>query len=469
MGRTPGFRAVWIAALLGLLSSACAPHAPSKNAATAESTGTQNAAQRHGPLSQLRAKAFRYRFAIYTSQPPVDLPAALADAAKKHGLSVTTLAPEPTLPPLASSISVVQPPIEKFAPPSLDTLEYFSKGLDAQQQQRLTASRSVAVFEVVGPIESAFDDYRAALLLGRELAQRLGGLLWDEETRVAYSLASFQPRIDSWQGTLPFINRHVVLHEYRDGELLRLVSIGMVKFGLPDVVVNDVAGSDAERVAKLIDLVLQRLVEGAAPDQQGLLRAALDEVTHAEARQWLSEDVAENAQRSVVVTLAQTAPEAGDAENRLLEIQFPGDKAHLQERQAAAVNALFGSDDSIVYLKHDAALLAASARARQKAMVLRERFADGPKLGEQLLVKSPFAADGGEEWMWVEVVKWQGNTISGILTDDAFNIPGLKAGGRVEVKASEIFDYLLIKRDGSREGNETEALLEARASKRQKK
>src|SRR6185436_2101103 len=208
MGRTPGFPAVWIAALLGFLSSACAPHAPSKSAAAASSTSAQNA-QRHGPLSQLRAKVFRYRFAIYTLQPPADLPAALADAAKKHGLSVTTLAPEPALPPLASSISVVQPPIENFAPPSLDALEYFSKGLDDQQKQRLTASHSVAVFEVVGPIESAFDDYRAALLLGRELAQRFGGLLWDEETRVAYSLASFQPRIDSWQGTLPFINRHV--------------------------------------------------------------------------------------------------------------------------------------------------------------------------------------------------------------------------------------------------------------------
>src|SRR5438552_11138912 len=135
MGRTPGFRAVWIAALVGLLGSACSPLAPSKNAATAESTGAPNAAQRHGPLSQLRAKVFRYRFAIYTSQPPADLLPALADAAKRYGLSVTTLAPEPALPVLASSISVVQPPIEKFAPPSLDTLEYFSKGLDDQQQQ----------------------------------------------------------------------------------------------------------------------------------------------------------------------------------------------------------------------------------------------------------------------------------------------------------------------------------------------
>src|SRR6266404_2936307 len=49
------------------------------------------------------------------------------------------------------------------------------------EQRKLVASRSVAVFEVVGPGHRAFDDYRAALLLGRELARRFGGFPWDEE------------------------------------------------------------------------------------------------------------------------------------------------------------------------------------------------------------------------------------------------------------------------------------------------
>jgi uncharacterized protein YegJ (DUF2314 family) len=99
-----------------------------------------------------------------------------------------------------------------------------------------------------------------------------------------------------------------------------------------------------------------------------------------------------------------------------------------------------------------------------------DRFAKGSPFGEQLMVKAPFAtADGGNEWMWVEVVGWQGNSIDGVLTNDAFDIPKLKAGARVEVQADQIFDYLLTKRDGTHEGTETQPLLEARTRSRREK
>jgi uncharacterized protein YegJ (DUF2314 family) len=170
------------------------------------------------------------------------------------------------------------------------------------------------------------------------------------------------------------------------------------------------------------------------------------------------------------VSVAPTKPDKGDADNRLLAIQFPGDPSRLQERQAATLDALFGSTDTVVYLEHDAELLAASARARKRAFGLRTRFANGAPFGEILLVKSPFATPSNRrEWIWVEVVKWQNDTISGVLTEGAFDIPGLNEGARVEVKASEIFDYMLVKRDGTREGNETQPLLEKRALRREKR
>ena len=42
-------------------------------------------------------------------------------------------------------------------------------------------------------------------------------------------------------------------------------------------------------------------------------------------------------------------------------------------------------------------------------------------------------------------------------------------GARVEVKAEEIFDYIFSKPDGTREGNETGPLIEARAQSRRDK
>jgi len=59
-------------------------------------------------------------------------------------------------------------------------------------------------------------------------------------------------------------------------------------------------------------------------------------------------------------------------------------------------------------------------------------------------------------------VRWQGHTIQGLLDNDPFEIPDLKAGARVEVEEDSLFDYILVKRDGKQEGNETGRLMERR-------
>ena len=45
----------------------------------------------------------------------------------------------------------------------------------------------------------------------------------------------------------------------------------------------------------------------------------------------------------------------------------------------------------------------------------------------------------------------------------------LKAGARVKVKEADIFDYILVKPDGSMEGNETSKLIEKQAGPKKKK
>mgnify|MGYP001551857101 CR=1 FL=1 len=462
-------RTAW-AMCAGLLWLTSCQHTGAVAGAAGATQGSQDATAQ-APLSALRADIFRYRFGIYTPRAPtVDVKKALADAASPYGFKLVSQSVGPELPPKSTSVFLTFPPIEKFAPPSADTMRFMAADLNEAEQRQLGACQSVAVFEVVGPGARAFEDYRSALKLSAELAQKLGGFLWDEETRTAHTLQSWQNRLDSWQGGVPFINRHVAIHQYRDGELFRIVSLGMVKLGLPDIAVNQVSGTDADQMGRLVDLLLQKFVEGAAPNAQQQLMVALDDVHHAEMRQWLAPNVSENAERRVVLSLVPIEPDEGDSDNRLLELAFPGDKARTQERHAAALSALFGSQDSVLTLEHDAELLAASARARKKAFALRERFSKGPQYGEELLVKARFETpDGNGEWMWVEVVSWQGGTIDGLVTEDAFDIPTLKRGARVEVKAEEIFDYLFSKPDGTSEGNETGPLIEARAKGRRDK
>jgi hypothetical protein len=62
---------------------------------------------------------------------------------------------------------------------------------------------------------------------------------------------------------------------------MRLVSLGMVKFGLPDLAVNQVSDGDAHSMANLMNVAMQRMVERRALDESGLLHLSLDDISQA--------------------------------------------------------------------------------------------------------------------------------------------------------------------------------------------
>ncbi len=79
---------------------------------------------------------------------------------------------------------------------------------------------------------------------------------------------------------------------------------------------------------------------------------------------------------------------------------------------------------------------------------------------ERLLLKAPFAtSSGGRVWMWVEVVSWKGDRVEGILQNDPYYVPGLKAGSRVAFSEADVVDFLHTLPDGTEEGNETGKIL----------
>lgn len=411
-----------------------------------------------GPLVDAH---YRFRAAVYHARAPKqDVRAVVKRLA---GAQFTLVDDEDAAEKLpGATVAVSAPAIADFRVPEKESLRYFSEGLSAEDEDALLASQAVSVLSFRGPGGQATTQYRAALRLMATLVRELGGYPWDEESRRVYTAKSFQSLLDHWQGNEPKISDHIVLHAYRDGELIRIVSLGMVKFGLPDLAINQVSSKD-EVMGTLANLVCQTLLERGTLDPGGQLVVSIDRLKHAEFRAELMDKANDNAKRSVALRLVNSFPREGDADNRLLEIAFPGAANSLQEAQAAVGFELFGGHDSIVRVKHDAALLAASERARKRALSIGKRYAKQPPFGEQLLVKVPFrTTDGGTEWMWVEVVRWDGDKIDGILQNDPFDVPALKSGSRVEVKASEIFDYVLSKSDGSQEGNETSKLLEAR-------
>lgn len=355
-----------------------------------------------------------------------------------------------------------------YRPPSLESLKYFGRGLSREQAVALRGARTALILRFVHPQQQAIAAYRNSLLLTAQVAQDTNGLLLDEETREIFAIDSWQKsRLEGWEGDIADVTKHTVIHAYRGEKLVRAITLGMTKFGLPDVVVNDFSWSHNSSMGSLINLLSQSLLEGTRVEAHGRCSVDLHAIRHSARRQSLEQSLLTRSTGVAKLDLTQGTREAGDPDNRLVEIQFdqyPGPDRYA--RQSALLQSLFGGDDSITYAQHTKRLVAASEAARAKLPDLYKAFSRGLVPGEYLLVKAPFTVPtGGQEWMWVEVATWKGDAITGLLKNDPFNIPTLHGGQMVKVSQAQVFDYIRRFANGQEEGNTTGKILQEQEAK----
>ncbi len=352
---------------------------------------------------------------------------------------------------------------DEYAPPSLRQLRYFGRGLSPEQAEALQKAPRVLALGFAHPAGQSTAGLRNAEEFVFELAQQENAIIWDVETREAFTPEAWQQsRFKTWDGGTPDVAKQIVIHAYDAGGSVRSISLGMARFGLPDLVVNDSVWSLNRPLGHTINALAQQLVERGPPDEMGAIHLEIGGLRHAGVRKNLMDTILPGGKGAGRLRLLDTPAEQGDPDNALAALNFdayPG--RDYTERQTGFVVAVFGAQpDKVVSTKHDAVLRAASARARAKLPGLQKAFRHGLMPGEQLLVKAPFSTrDGGREWMWIEVTEWNGDQIKGMLRSDPRDVPGLGAGQMVDARQSEIFDYLRVFPDGRTEGNQTSKLL----------
>jgi len=77
----------------------------------------------------------------------------------------------------------------------------------------------------------------------KRLARETGGLIWDDETREIFSPDEWHARrVETWKSEVPELARHTTIHAYKNETLVRAITLGITKFGLPDIVIEDLPG-----------------------------------------------------------------------------------------------------------------------------------------------------------------------------------------------------------------------------------
>jgi uncharacterized protein YegJ (DUF2314 family) len=427
-----------------------------------------------------------FEMALYLLAPPktaldAQVRAARTSAFKEFG----DIDPKqkPTGPALRARVA----PLEEYAPPNEEALRYTGRGITPELAKRLRQTHAAWVIDFACPPADAAGTVRRASALMLQLAKQNQAVIWDELTREVFSTDAWnERRIDGWDdpGTaaagspgattrpaaIPNVARHITIHYYTatEGRPPRAITLGMAKFGCPDVVMQEVPRVDADSASALINLVCQTMVERGAPaenDKPRSFKVDLNAVRHRKLKEDVIASLKGGATRSGTLTIRPATPDKGDPSNRLIELTFdhhPG-KTPI-ERQAAFLAGLFGVEDRISNARADDAELNAARDAARRVLLAEKKpaFRKGLPVGDLLLVKAPFKTrDGGQEWMWVEVMRWDpGGSIRGILQNQPAYVPNLKAGAEVTVSEKDLFDYIHRHADGTSDGNETGKILE---------
>ncbi len=355
----------------------------------------------------------------------------------------------------------------RYSPPDPEMLARFGHGLSDEQIEQLLESKHALILHFSYPRKHVWEGLRAAQGLMADLAVASGGLIWDEETREVFTPEAWKERLEEMTDDVPVIVRHTVIHAYRKDDYIRAITLGMVKFGLPDIVVENVSSSLTRNTGHLMNLFAQALAEGATVRKTGEFDLDLKTIRNPRVRENHLPHLLENATGVAQLTLRKGTWEEGDPKNRLIELTFDRETGPDSfARHESVLSKTFGSSDNVTRIKHDAELEAASARAKAKLSALRDDFNKGLAPGETLLVKAPFETpDENQEWMWVEVVRWKENAISGLLMNEPHAILDLHAGQKVEVSQADVFDYIRRLPDGSMEGNETGKIIGRQSGK----
>jgi uncharacterized protein YegJ (DUF2314 family) len=450
-------RRTWLSrGLFLLLGLALAP------LAFAGKTGSEppTPAVRFFPRAQLRAPEIYWSVLLFHPSPPAG--DVVASARKLLAAKYPKLNPAAVAGKQQPEAVVEKARDEDLDPIDEDMLQYVGRTLTPQERKSLMKARQATVLSFRIPFEQRHEALLAATRFAHQVASEQGAFLWDTETREYFSPKVWkEQRLEGWSGGVPFVPAHIVLHVYRDGEALRLISLGMAKLGLPDLVAEQVPQSLSEEMGRLINTVAQLLAEGLVLSADGTLDVDLAKLKDARLKEQLESRLQKGALRRVKLQALEAQRDRGDPENPLLELGFPG-SGDLHARHVAALDALFGKrpDNVTPVAPGDPELEAVARKARARLAELRPRVERGMHPPEQLLLKAGFRTDDGNlEFMWFEVTSWQAGSWHGTLANEPKDVSRLRLGSPVSVSEPEVVDYLYENPTGGREGGESSRIL----------
>jgi uncharacterized protein YegJ (DUF2314 family) len=423
---------------------------PSKDAAPGADAGGAPTTATH-PIARPRDAAAE--LGVLTDRPRAELEPLLAPAAlaglldTRHCGPVATCEAVRALVRAGKGVEVSLSTTAEWGLPVASTLDTVAKGLTPKERAGLAKLPNVVVVKVTGDATPTHLVARTGFALAAALAERVHGFVHDETVRRIETADAFAAHaITAPLGDAAFRDDSILIQSYvQEDGTTRLISLGMRRFGAPDLEVRGAQAGASRSLGAIMNAVAARLAAGAS-----------------EAPLSISLDDPRAKGKTATVDLEVPPLQQGDPDNTIVRIVPEGGAAPAAYDRLVA--AFFGAAEQLVEQPDDAELLAARDRARRAFPGTLARWKASPEPRPKLLVKLPFpiAGDAGSEWMWVEVKAVTGDAITGSLANSPAYATDLHAGAPVTGRTQDLYDAMMLLPDGGTLGGETTKILERR-------
>jgi uncharacterized protein YegJ (DUF2314 family) len=330
--------------------------------------------------------------------------------------------------------------------PSLQALQYFGRGFDQAKADRIMESDYSVSFIGVGPFDKDHSLLKKITICVYSVAKKYNAFVYDVADSLTFTSDSFANiRVNEISQGF-FSSSQFGVRAYRVERGIRSVSMGLEKFGQPNLAIENFSEHHMGYMDKLFTLVLQHVIESRDKVVPGPISIDVNNISNPMLQKNMQSSIVPNGIGRARLVLKKAVPHDGDP-SELLAITFenpPGDS--LWDEQAKLLLSIFGRDRDISSVPDSASLDEAIASAKMRAKDILEEGHTLEKDGMRLLLA--VALEETKEVIWVEVSDWEGQKGIGILLSDPIHTKSLRSGMKYEFNYAFIMDFKLYGPDG---------------------
>ncbi len=351
--------------------------------------------------------------------------------------------------------------------PPKDTLDTVAVGLTPSERESVHARPRAVMIRTQGRALPDQLPARAAFAAAAALAEELDGFVYDEVSRRIETASEAASHIvHAGLGEPAFERKHVVVQLYRQEDgTARLLTLGMARFGSPDLSLRGANMGSGPLLAEVLNAAARQIAHGKS---DASITITLDDVATVIGKKPAELSSDPKSARPVTLDIVEPERIEADPDNEMAELLPPGhDGADPREAWDAVVASLFGRAPSMKTAIDDPELAAIAKKAQRDLPGAIKRFEAGEGT---LFVKGPFPIpteariDGGAstELLWLEAASCDARACTGILSNDPTYATNLALGKTTSVKRAEVYDWVIQQKDGGTVGGESIKLLESR-------